>query len=141
MRFDKYEGLGNDFILVEATDEAEVSPARAAALCDRRLGVGADGVLLVLPPQHPDSITRMRVLNADGSVPEMCGNGIRCVAVHAARRMGLRGRANLTIDTDAGPRFCTVDDAHQEGLVTVGMGPVRVLGERSIDVEGMPESI
>ncbi len=146
MHFDKYEGLGNDFIVVRADDEAEVPPSRAASLCDRRLGIGADGVLLVLPARTAGSVARMRVINADGSVPEMCGNGIRCVAIHVTRAGAAsappRGaESTVLIDTDAGPRICTVDDANGEGLVTVSMGAVRVLGERVIDIEGMPESI
>ncbi len=140
MRFDKYEGLGNDFVLVEAQEEAEVSLKRAAALCDRRLGIGADGVLLVLPPRTPDATTRMRVINADGSIPEMCGNGIRCVAIHAARRMGLRVRTRLSIDTDAGLRACLVENTGGDGMVTVGMGKVRVLGERAVELEGARSS-
>jgi diaminopimelate epimerase len=137
MRFEKYEGLGNDFLVVDARDEGEVPPARAAELCDRRRGVGGDGVLLVLPPRTEGAAARMRVLNADGSVPEMCGNGIRCVAVHVARRMR-RSRGELVIDTDAGPRVCTVEDGAGEGMVTVDMGPARVLGEGTIQVAGLP---
>src|SRR5450755_5101672 len=94
LHFDKYEGLGNDFILVEVTDEADetmVTSGRAVLLCDRRFGVGADGVLLVLPPRVPGCEARMRVINADGSIPEMCGNGVRCVAVHLAAARGLQG--------------------------------------------------
>jgi diaminopimelate epimerase len=140
MRFEKYEGLGNDFLVVDARDEDEVGPARAVALCDRRLGVGGDGVLLVLPPRTPGAAARMRVVNADGSVPEMCGNGIRCVAIHLARKQG-QAAAELRIDTDAGPRVCQVEDVAGAGMVTVEMGEVRVLGERTVEVEGMPESL
>jgi diaminopimelate epimerase len=140
MRFEKYEGLGNDFLVVDVRDEDEVDSARAVSLCDRRLGVGGDGVLLVLPARTPGAAARMRVINADGSVPEMCGNGIRCVAIHVARRQG-RAAVELRIDTDAGPRLCQVEDAGHAGMVTVDMGEVRVLGERTLDVEGMPESL
>jgi diaminopimelate epimerase len=140
MRFDKYEGLGNDFLVVECDDEAEITPARAAELCDRRRGVGGDGVLLILPPQGPDAMTRMRVINADGSIPEMCGNGIRCVAIHAARRMGLRGTASMAIETDAGLRVCLVQDATGQAMVTVSMGLAKVLGDRAIQIDGQLES-
>jgi diaminopimelate epimerase len=135
VRFFKYEGLGNDFVVVEADDENAVVPERAAAICDRRFGVGADGVLLVLPPRTAGSDTRMRVINADGSIPEMCGNGVRCVAVHVARARGLR-EGSLRVDTDAGTSTCAIDDAHHEGIVTVDMGIVRVLGNRTVDVDG-----
>jgi diaminopimelate epimerase len=138
MRFEKYEGLGNDFIVAEVRDAAELSSLAASELCDRRLGVGADGVILVLPPSVPEAIARMRVINADGSVPEMCGNGIRCMAVHLARRAGKASGSVLCIETDAGPRLCKVDDGEGEGMVTVNMGAARVLGERKLDLDGAP---
>jgi diaminopimelate epimerase len=135
VRFFKYEGLGNDFLVVDASDEGAVTPERAAVLCDRRFGVGGDGVLLVLPPRTAGSDARMRVINADGSIPEMCGNGIRCVAVHVARARGLR-EGTLRVDTDAGSSTCAIEDANGEGIVTVDMGVVRVLGDRAVDVDG-----
>ncbi len=133
--FFKYEGLGNDFILVETDDENAVLAERATLFCERRFGVGADGLILVLPPRTSGCATRMRVINADGSIPEMCGNGVRCVALHFARTRHL-GQASLLVDTDAGPRACTVDDADGKGMVTVDMGVVRVLGDRALSVDG-----
>jgi diaminopimelate epimerase len=132
LRFQKYEGLGNDFIVVEASDEREVTAERAVQLCDRRFGVGADGVLLVLPPRAPGCEARMRVLNADGSVPEMCGNGVRCVALHVAEARGIAA-GTVRVETDAGERACEV---HPRGMVTVDMGLVRVLGDRAVEVDG-----
>jgi diaminopimelate epimerase len=132
LRFEKYEGLGNDFILVDAPDEAELTPERAARLCDRRFGVGADGVILVLPPRAPGCDVRMRVINADGSIPEMCGNGVRCVAIHVAAARG-QTEGTVRVETDAGERACVLDAG---GMVTVDMGLVRVLGERAVDVDG-----
>jgi diaminopimelate epimerase len=134
LRFEKYEGLGNDFIVVELPDAREMPPARAVHLCDRHFGVGADGVLLVLPPLAPWCDARMRVINADGSVPEMCGNGVRCVALHVATSRG-EARGVVRVETDAGERECIVDE---DGSVTVDMGVVRVLGDRTVDVEGQP---
>lgn len=79
--FRKYHGLGNDFILIDHRQQAElqVTPEQAIALCDRNFGIGADGVILALPGQGKADYT-MRILNSDGSEPEMCGNGIRCLA-------------------------------------------------------------
>ena len=134
LRFEKYEGLGNDFLLVDAADEHEVPPERAVQLCDRRFGVGGDGVILMLPPRVPGCQARIRVINADGSIPEMCGNGVRCVAIHLAAARGVT-TATLRVETDAGERTCVVDDG---GMVTVDMGLVRVLGERALEVEGRP---
>jgi diaminopimelate epimerase len=133
--FHKYEGLGNDFIVVDLGDERDLLPDRAATLCDRRYGVGADGVLLVLPARAADCHARMRVINADGSTSEMCGNGVRCVALHLARA-GRSSAGTVRVDTDAGTCTCSVEDTKGEGLVSADMGVVRVLGERSIDVDG-----
>jgi diaminopimelate epimerase len=139
-RFDKYEGLGNDFIVFERLSLEEMSPARAVALCDRRRGVGADGVLLVLAPQGSDAVGRMHVVNADGSTPEMCGNGLRCVAFHLHRRARAASAIDLPIETDAGIRSCHVDplDARSlaQAIVTVDMGVVRWLGDRTTAVAG-----
>lgn len=139
--FDKYEGLGNDFLVVDAqaSDAQAITPARVKALCDRRFGVGGDGVLLVLPPTTAGARARMRVLNADGSVPEMCGNGLRCVAVHLAR---LGGAGSFVVDTDAGPKTCLVEvtsgGAGEAGhaQVTVDMGRVEVTESISLEVAG-----
>jgi diaminopimelate epimerase len=141
LRFDKYEGLGNDFIVVDASEEAALSPQAAAALCDRRFGVGADGVLLVLPARAAGTAARMRVINADGSIPEMCGNGLRCVALHVARgrRASDPGQARdleLRVETDAGERVCRLQGSLSDAMVTVDMGVVRVLGDLAVPVDG-----
>jgi diaminopimelate epimerase len=133
--FTKYEGLGNDFVLVEAAREDAISPETAGAWCDRRLGVGGDGVLILLPPEDPRHAARLRIVNADGSVPEMCGNGLRCAALHVARARGIR-RGELVFETDAGLRPCIVDDGAGAATVTVDMGPVRLDGEVSVDLDG-----
>jgi diaminopimelate epimerase len=135
IRFDKYEGLGNDFIVARASDESEVPAERGPALCDRHFGIGADGILLVLPSRTPSCDVRMRVINADGSVPEMCGNGVRCVALHVARAMGTRD-GTVRVDTDAGEYACKVDDTGAIAKIAVDMGVVRTLGRRAIDVDG-----
>jgi diaminopimelate epimerase len=139
VQFFKYEGLGNDFIVVDAHDEGQVSPEGARALCDRHFGVGADGVLLVLPARD-GSDARMRVINADGSIPENCGNGIRCVALHVARGRGI-ARGVVRVDTDAGPSACAIDDEAGRGIVTVDMGVMRVLGDRTVHVDGKPVTL
>ena len=133
LEFHKYEGLGNDFVLVEADRDDAVSPDLARRLCERRFGVGGDGVLVLLPPSSKGAQARMRVLNADGSVPEMCGNGLRCAVLHVARaRRQLAGE--VTFDTDAGVRPCIIDDRDGRGLVSVDMGAVRVNGDARLDV-------
>ncbi|MEL7069912.1 MAG: diaminopimelate epimerase [Cyanobacteria bacterium J06581_3] len=83
--FSKYHGLGNDFVLVDnrASSEPIVTPEQAIAVCDRNFGIGGDGVIFVLPApkeKEGDVDYTMRIYNSDGSEPEMCGNGIRCLA-------------------------------------------------------------
>ncbi len=131
MRFAKYHGLGNDFLVVDLRDvsaadaAAAQDPAHVIALCDRQFGVGGDGVLAVLPSTTAD--VRMRVLNSDGSEAEMCGNGIRCVAKELYDRGGLR-QPEIAIETGAGRLTCAIDAI--DGVarsVTVAMGLPRLL--------------
>ena len=81
IQFTKYHGLGNDFILIDnrASSTPCLTPQQAVKLCDRNFGIGADGVIFALPGQNGTDY-RMRIFNSDGSEPEMCGNGIRCLA-------------------------------------------------------------
>jgi diaminopimelate epimerase len=134
--FDKLEGLGNDFVLVSAGTDAEWNASRVARVCDRRFGVGADGVILVLPPLA-GGVARMHVMNADGSVPEMCGNGLRCVVLLLAGRAGL-GSGELIVETDAGARLCRFEVQDGVGEVDVDMGVVRLVGERALAIAGVP---
>lgn len=131
LRFVKYQGLGNDFVLVEGP---LLDAAGARRLCDRRRGVGGDGLLTVLPPRTPGAVATMHLYNSDGSVAAMCGNGIRCLARHLAEVRGLSGE--LLIDTDAGPRACTVHRAPggEVEAVSVEMGPARLEGEQDFAV-------
>ena len=116
--FSKYEGLGNDFVLVELVEGPELGREHARLICDRRRGVGGDGVLLL--GRSAAGLPSMHVINADGSVPEMCGNGIRCVALHLARA-GRVGDAPFEVDTDAGPHRCRVLESGATGVVEVAM--------------------
>lgn len=80
--FAKYEGLGNDFILIDDRDKKDPSltPEESASLCNRNFGIGGDGVIFALEAPSDDFDFTMRIYNSDGSEPEMCGNGIRCFA-------------------------------------------------------------
>jgi diaminopimelate epimerase len=140
LAFSKYEGLGNDFILIEAAHDGAVTREQAVRLCDRHFGIGADGVLLVLPPTANGCAARMRVVNADGSEPEMCGNGLRCVALCVTHRTGGRAGA-LRIETDAGDRSCEVEHSDGQTFVTVEMGVVRALGRLIVAVDGHDVSV
>jgi len=120
----KYEGLGNDFVLLDRRASGEdISPRSARALCDRRRGVGADGVLVLLPSQV--ATAKMVVHNADGSVAEMCGNGLRCVVKHLLD--GHPAEDSLAIETGAGVLDSRVH--RREGTVDeveVELGPARL---------------
>jgi diaminopimelate epimerase len=125
-RLHKYHGLGNDFVLLDRrTGGGDIGAASARALCDRRRGVGADGVLVVLPSRKAD--VRLSIHNADGSVPEMCGNGLRCVAKHVLEASGGRPAA-LSVETEAGVLTAR---ARWRGTeveeVEVDMGPARLV--------------
>ena len=129
MRFAKLHGLGNDFVLLDlrAGGDPLRSP-RAVELCDRHLGIGADGVLTLLPGD------RMLVQNSDGSVPEMCGNGARCAALWIATQGCTQpGAGSVMLHTDAGPRPCEVEaPSARQGLVEVDMGIARLEAPRGL---------
>ncbi len=125
--FTKYHGLGNDFILIDnrTTTEPLISPDQAIQLCDRHFGIGADGVIFALPGQEGADYT-MRIFNNDGSEPEMCGNGIRCLARFIAELEGITVPHAYQIHT-LGGRMVTKLEA--EGWVTVDMGEPRLAAE------------
>ena len=103
MEFIKVEGLGNDFVMLDCADAArsDAVGSRAAALCDRRRGVGADGVICVLPASAGSGADfRMRIFNADGGEAEMCGNGARCFGEYL--RLTGRRAERFVIETLAG---------------------------------------
>jgi diaminopimelate epimerase len=101
VKFVKMHGTGNDFVLLEPQAGEKDWSRLAVAMCDRHFGVGADGLLLVLPSERAD--LRMRMFNPDGSEAEMCGNGVRCFAKYAVERGLVQPRdGRLTIETPAG---------------------------------------
>ncbi len=143
MKFAKGHGTQNDFVVLpDLHAELELSPAAVAALCDRRRGLGADGVLRVttacaarsagvfdqLPEGVADDDWYMDYRNADGSIAQMCGNGVRVFA-HYLRASGLEDRDEFVVGSLAGPRPVTlhaVDGVTAD--VTVEMGKVNLLG-------------
>jgi len=136
MRFAKYHGTGNDFVMIEdMADRVRLRPAQIAALCDRRTGIGADGVIRVAPAEDADFF--MDYANADGEVAEMCGNGIRCLAKLVYER-GLTPSTELDVLTRAGHKHLVLDTAG--GLVrtvTVDMGPP-AFERKAIPMAGEP---
>ncbi|OBH89725.1 diaminopimelate epimerase [Mycobacterium sp. E2733] len=151
MIFAKGHGTENDFVVLPDVDAAlTLSAARAAALCDRRRGLGADGVLRVTTAgaalsagvldRLPDGVDAadwyMDYRNADGSVAQMCGNGVRVFA-HYLRASGLESRDEFVVGSPAGPRPVTVhrvDATYAD--VTVDMGKANRLGPGQATVGG-----
>jgi diaminopimelate epimerase len=139
-RFFKYHGLGNDFVVLDLRDgRADIGPEESRALCDRRRGIGADGVLALLPSER--AVARMVVHNADGSIAEMCGNGLRCAVKylldHAPRKAD-----QLAVETGAGVLDAKVGWRDGEvSEIELSMGQARFLaanlpssdGEERID--------
>lgn len=98
MKFAKMHGAGNDFLVVESSGEERDWPAIAIAMCERHLGVGADGLMLILPSERADF--RMRLFNADGSEAEVSGNGVRCLVKYAVER-GIAAAKNSKVSIEA----------------------------------------
>ena len=128
IQFSKYQGLGNDFILIDNrhTTQPIITPEQAVAMCDRHFGIGADGVIFVLPGEEDTDYT-MRIYNSDGSEPEMCGNGIRCLAKFIADLEGI-GEVNKTyrIQTLAG---VITPQLQGNGKVKVDMGQPQLMAQ------------
>ncbi len=126
LRFTKMHGIGNDFIILDGFRHPIADPqALARRLCARRFGVGADGLILALPSDRADA--RMRIFNGDGSEPEMCGNGIRCLGRFLADE-GLCRKNPMTIETGAGILTLALEGGSAP-RVTVDMGAPRFAPE------------
>ncbi|TVQ31936.1 MAG: diaminopimelate epimerase [Phycisphaeraceae bacterium] len=137
MRFTKVEALGNDFLAIDGLAETTLAhlpqrpdfPELVRALCDRSCGVGADGALVLGPPDDPDAVDfRMRIFNADGAEAEMSGNGLRCAAMLAHARLGLLSQR---VQTGAGVRAVEVR-TDERGQFT---GAIVDMGEPVFDLE------
>jgi diaminopimelate epimerase len=120
IEFTKYHGLGNDFILIDnrADTQPVITSEQAVQLCDRHFGIGADGVIFALPGLDGTDYT-MRIFNSDGSEPEMCGNGIRCLGHFLSELEGANAKTQYRIYTLAG---VMIPKLESDGRVTVDMG-------------------
>jgi diaminopimelate epimerase len=127
MKFTKLQGAGNDFVLVETSDAERDWSQLAIAMCDRHFGVGADGLLLLLPSKIADF--QMREFNPDGSESEACGNGLRCLVKYVLdTKLVNTGAREVTIATIPGVRRFQPDKTGGTG-VKVGMGIPRFAAE------------
>ncbi|MEV6900066.1 diaminopimelate epimerase [Amycolatopsis sp. NPDC051372] len=141
IEFLKGHGTQNDFVLLpDASGRLDLTAERVAALCDRRRGLGADGVLRVVRANALGEASEgewfMDYRNADGSIAEMCGNGVRVFARYLVDA-GLAGDGRFTVGTRAGDRPVVV---HPDRSVTVGMGPATITGTSVTVVAGSPFS-
>ncbi len=126
-------GCGNDFIVGEASDGWDaLAPKRVAALCDRRTGVGADGLLVI--GGHEQRTWRWTIHNADGSTAEACGNGARCVARYLLDRHGGDALRLRTSDAVVGAR------RHGAGIA-IELAPPRVVEHFSVEVGGAAHTV
>ena len=119
LTFTKMHGLGNDFVVIDATSQPiELTMEQIRFLADRRLGVGCDQVLLVERPRQPEVDFTYRIFNADGGEVEQCGNGARCFARYV-RDQGLTRKDHITVVTAAGVITLHIE---ADGQITVDMG-------------------
>jgi diaminopimelate epimerase len=119
MQFTKMQGLGNDFVVIDAIhQDVELSPEQIRHLANRNFGIGCDQILLVEPAQHLHADFRYRIFNADGGEVEQCGNGARCFARYVQAK-GLTDKNVITVETMKGLLVLTIRPDHQ---VTVNMG-------------------
>jgi diaminopimelate epimerase len=157
LQFSKYQGLGNDFLILEGRQGqlsvgiSEPDPVWVRRICDRRFGVGGDGLILALPPQA-DGDLRMRIFNADGTEAEMCGNGIRCLARYLADTDGEAPGRRWAIETPAG---MIRPELMSDGQLQVDMGapflePTSIpttleseagLPRGSLEIDGVPLNV
>ena len=119
MYFTKYEAAGNDFIVVDAQEDAglvDFCMQHASQLCDRHFGIGADGILMITRTisglEVSDIDAAMHVINSDGSIAAMCGNGIRCIARHLYESCGFPISRGLQIGTLGGVQTVKCLDGH-----------------------------
>jgi len=112
--FSKYQGLGNDFIIFDARTNnldnifTENKDNFIEHLCNRNFGIGADGIILILESNN-NSFARMRIFNSDGSEPEMCGNGIRCLIAFLNDNNEIKEKSEIRIETNAGLILTSID--------------------------------
>jgi len=129
MNFTKLQSTGNDFVLVETSDTQRDWSQVAAAICDRHFGVGADGLLLLLPSDSADF--RMRMFNPDGSESEVCGNGLRCLVEYVIKMKLADIKAReISVETMAGIRKARIYRAEDKPTkIQVSMGTPKFAAE------------
>ena len=132
MKFTKMQGCGNDYVYVNCFEEKIFNPEELAKkISDRHFGVGADGLILILPPVNKNSDAFMQLYNFDGSKASMCGNGIRCVAKYLYdHKIISQDRRETLIDTPAGIKKILLEVQDEKVIAsTVNMGEAKITSE------------
>ncbi len=125
MRLEKWQALGNDYLVVERDAlPLPLTPARVRRLCDRHVGLGADGILQLEPPDAPGFTARLRIFNPDGSEAELSGNGAR-EAILYLRRRGWTAQRTFSVQTVAGELRATIADDMRSACVDMGRARLR----------------
>jgi len=139
LQFEKYQALGNDFIILDETHrvrqaqsvQLSINEEQCRLMCDRHFGVGADGILSLFRSEQHGAEVYMHVLNADGSVASMCGNGARCVAEWLKNKSGF-SQLEGVIETDSGVKKFS-HDGHD---ICLEMGAATLHGKQKFNIEG-----
>ena len=150
VRFTKMQGVGNDFVVLDAVNQAlRLDPVSVRKLADRHFGVGCDQVLVIERPRSPGTDFYYRIFNADGAEVQHCGNGARCF-LHYVRENGLTDKTEIRVETLSG---VIVPRLEADGEVTVDMGAPELEPEKipfvadkraltyQIEVDGKPVEI
>lgn len=126
VEFTKMHGTGNDFVFIDdLEDRIDLTPQAVRFLCDRHRGIGADGVIMVKPSKIDDCVAYMHYINGNGTLAQMCGNGVRCFAKYLVdHAIALYGSREFMVETLAGVRRIsfTLDEQHRLAEAEVDMG-------------------
>ena len=138
VRFFKYSAAGNDFIIINERELGpfELTKANIVRMCDRRFGIGADGILLHSAPESKNAHAKMTIFNSDGSVAEMCGNGIRCFALYLITDCGMSFDP-LRIETGNGLLEAHCEKAGDTYKISAMIGKAKITdGTKTVNING-----
>lgn len=128
VRFFKYSAAGNDFVIINERELGgfKLTTGNIVRLCDRRFGIGADGILLHSAPESKNAHAKMTIFNSDGSTAEMCGNGIRCFALYLIKDCGLTSDP-LKIETGNGLLEARCEKEGNTFRISATLGKIKIL--------------
>lgn len=129
MKFNKYQALGNDFVIVK---DLEVSPELARKICDRNFGIGADGVMVHYKTESADA--GMKIINSDGSVAVMCGNGLRCFCTYLVKDCGF-SKNPINVETGRGILKVSYSEEKDSLSVDADLGKPELINGGFFDLE------